>query len=91
MARGISYLMRRGLFDAYDNSPVNMGTYNYCSDQYDKNLHQILDVDPYKEFGNTPDKSSKYPGDTAKEENGNRYNANKKAQEHRADVERRLP
>ena len=43
-----------------------MGTFNYCSDQADSKLHQTLDVKPYKEYGNTPDPSSKYPGKVAK-------------------------
>ena len=49
-----------------DNSAINMGTYNYCSDQADSSLHQKLDVKPYKKYGNTSDKSSKYPGDKEK-------------------------
>lgn len=72
------------------DSPVNMGTYNYCSDQADSDLHQTLDVNPYKDYGNTRDESSKYPGDTEKEKNGDRYNSNVSAQAHRAEVEERL-
>ncbi len=79
-----------GILLTENNSPINMGTYNYCSDQADKDLHQKLDVNPYKEYGNTSDESSKYPGDTAKEENGDRFNANVYAQNHRASVEERL-
>ena len=79
-----------GVLLTEDNSPINVGTYNYCSDQADKSLHQKLDVKPYKAYGNTPDESSKYPGDTAKEQNGDRFNANASAQNHRTNVERRL-
>ena len=38
----------------------------------------------------TPDENSKYPGDTAKEQNGDRFNANASAQIHRTNVEGRL-
>ena len=53
----------KGILLTENNSPINMGTYNYCSDQKDSKLHQLLDVIPYKVLGNTPDESSKYPGD----------------------------
>ena len=79
-----------GVLLTEDNSPINIGTYHYCSDQADKSLHQKLDVKPYKAYCNTPDESSKYPGDTAKEQNGDRFNANASAQNHRTNVERRL-
>lgn len=73
-----------------ENSPVNIGTYNYCSDQADEDLHQELDVKPYKEFGNTPDTSSKYPGQKAKDYNRTKYNNNKEAQNHRKSVEGKI-
>ena len=50
-------------------------------------LHQLLDVIPYKVWGNTPDESSKYPGDDAKTQNGQNFNNNIDAQNHRAEVE----
>ena len=33
-----------GVLLTEDNSPINVGTYNYCSDQADKALHQIFDI-----------------------------------------------
>lgn len=78
-----------GILLTENNSPINMGTYNYCSDQADKALYQKLDVKPYKEYGNTSDEISKYPGDEAKEENGDRFNANVSAKNHRTSVKER--
>ena len=80
----------KGILLTENNSPVNMGTYNYCSDQKDSKLHQLLDVIPYKVFGNTPDESSKYPGDDAKDDNKDRYDGNSDAQDYRAEVERMI-
>ena len=76
-----------GILLTENNLPINMGTYNYCSDQNDSDLHQLLDVIPYKVWGNTPDESSKYPGDDAKTQNGQNFNNNIDAQNHRAEVE----
>ena len=73
-----------------ENSPVNIGTYNYCSDQADEDLHQELDVKPYKEFGNTPDISSRYPGEKLKKDNEEKYDDNTDAQNHRKSVEGRI-
>ena len=67
-----------------------MGTFNYCSDQADSKLHQTLDVKPYKEYGNTPDPSSKYPGNDAKEENERKYNNNTSAQNNRLKYEKEI-
>ena len=72
------------------NSPINMGTYNYCSDQADGDLHQKLDVAPYKAYGNTPNPSSKYPGNDAKEENERKYNNNTSAQNNRLKYEKEI-
>ena len=44
----------------------------------------LLDVIPYKVLGNTPDESSKYPGEDAKAQNGNNFKENIDAQNHRA-------
>ena len=74
----------KGILLTENNSPINMGTYNYCSDQKDSKLHQLLDVIPYKVLGNTPDESSKYPGEDAKAQNGNNFKENIDAQNHRA-------
>ena len=76
-----------GILLTENNSPINMGTYNYCSDQKDSKLHQLLDVIPYKVLGNTPDESSKYPGEDAKAQNGNNFKENIDAQNHRAEIE----
>ena len=79
-----------GILLTENNSPINMGTYNYCSDQKDSKLHQLLDVIPYKVLGNTPDESSKYPGDDEKDDNKDRYDGNSDAQDYRAEVERMI-
>ena len=50
----------------------------------------LLDVIPYKVLGNTPDESSKYPGDDAKDDNKDRYDGNSDAQDYRAEVERMI-
>ena len=80
----------KGILLTENNSPINMGTYNYCSDQKDSKLHQLFDVIPYKVLGNTPDESSKYPGDKAKNDNGKIFDGNVDAQNHRAEVERMI-
>ena len=80
----------KGILLTENNSPINMGTYNYCSDQKDSKLHQLLDVIPYKVLGNTPDESSKYPGDDEKDDNKDRYDGNSDAQDYRAEVERMI-
>ena len=79
-----------GILLTENNSPINMGTYNYCSDQKDSKLHQLFDVIPYKVLGNTPDESSKYPGDKAKNDNGKIFDGNVDARNHRAEVERMI-
>ena len=76
-----------GILLTENNSPINMGTYNYCSDQKDSKLHQLLDVIPYKVLGNTPDESSKYPGDDEKWKNGDNFDKNVEAKKHRAEIE----
>ena len=76
-----------GILLTENNSPINMGTYNYCSDQKDSKLHQLFDVIPYKVLGNTPDESSKYPGEDAKAQNGNNFKENIDAQKNRAEIE----
>ena len=40
----------------------------------------LLDVIPYKVLGNTPDESSKYPGEDVKAQNGNNFKENIDAQ-----------
>ena len=45
---------------------------------------------PYKVLGNTPDESSKYPGDKAKNDNGKIFDGNVDARNHRAEVERMI-
>jgi len=47
----------------------------------------LLDVIPYKVLGNTPDESSKYPGEDVKAQNGNNFKENIDAQNHRAEIE----
>ena len=39
----------------------------------------LLDVIPYKVLGNTPDESSKYPGDDEKWKNGDNFDKNVEA------------
>lgn len=39
--------------------PVNMGTFNYGAGINEKNAHSKYDVDPYLEWGNTPDSPQK--------------------------------
>ena len=41
-------------------------------------------------LGNTPDESSKYPGDKAKNDNGKIFDGNVDARNHRAEVERMI-
>ena len=53
-------------------------------------MHQLFDVIPYKVLGNTPDESSKYPGDKAKNDNGKIFDGNVDARNHRAEVERMI-
>ena len=77
----------KGILLTENNSPINMGTYNYCSDQKDSKLHQLFDVIPYKVLGNTPDESSKYPGDDEKWKNGDNFDKNVEAKKHRAEIE----
>ena len=50
-------------------------------------MHQLLDVIPYKVLGNTPDESSKYPGDDEKWKNGDNFDKNVEAKKHRAEIE----
>ena len=50
---------KNGILLTEENDPENMGTYNYCSDEINNDLHQKLDVDTYKKWGNTPDLSIK--------------------------------
>lgn len=57
-----------------ENDPINCGTFNYCSDQIDSDLHQILDVKPYKQYGNV--KGHPYAGNDAKKANKSKYNNN---------------
>ena len=47
----------------------------------------LLDVIPYKVLGNTPDESSKYPGDDEKWKNGDNFDKNVEAKKHRAEIE----
>ena len=70
-----------GVLLTAENDPINCGTFNYCSDQKDKSLHQALDVKPYKQYGNV--KGYPYPGDDEKEHNKKRYNNNYLAQNNR--------
>ena len=42
---------------------------------------------PYKVLGNTPDESSKYPGDNEKWKNGDNFDKNVEAKKHRAEIE----
>jgi hypothetical protein len=37
-----------------DYFSLDMGTYNYCSNQLSVSKHKLLDVDTYSQFGNTP-------------------------------------
>ena len=41
----------------------------------------------YKVLGNTPDESSKYPGDDEKWKNGDNFDKNVEAKKHRAEIE----
>ena len=41
----------------------------------------------YKVFGNTPDESSKYPGDDEKWKNGDNFDKNVEAKKNRAEIE----
>ena len=60
------------------------------SEKRDSDVHYYLDVLPYKNYGNTPDESSRYLGDDAKRENKERFNNNEDAQSHRAKIEKEL-
>lgn len=71
-----------GVLLTAENDPVNCGTFNYCSDQIDKQLHKILDVNPYKDYGNV--KGYPYPGKDETDEIIKNYKKNTLAKEHRA-------
>lgn len=66
---------KEGLLLTEENDPRNMGTYNYCGPTVDFILHGILDVAPYRTWGN----AKGYKADTAR--NAKDFYANQEAQD----------
>jgi len=64
-----------GILLTAENDPVNCGTYNYCSDQINSELHQKFDIDTYFKWGNV--KGLFYGNSTDERDyNGNKYKNN---------------
>lgn len=61
-----------------NNFCVNCGTYNYCSDQINSELHQKFDIDTYFKWGNV--KGLFYGNSTDERDSNERY-YNKNANE----------
>lgn len=91
----LKFVSADGLFEGvYDkagnlltesNDPVNMGTYNYC-DPANIIQHGLLDVWPYKTWGNVPGVLD--PGKPSA--NTDKYNANEDAKKHYEDIKNQI-
>lgn len=91
----LKFVSADGLFEGvYDkagnlltesNDPINMGTYNYC-DPANIIQHGLLDVWPYKTWGNVPGVLDS--GNASA--NTDKYNANEDAKKHYEDIKNQI-